>query len=247
MTRPVEEIRADLEHPHTAALTALHSTTVGDGPIGRLLRDVEPLLHRLASALADLERARIRCIDVSNYLWAHIGELHQDRADLSLERDAALARTAAVEAQLAGVRALAARLRDYHGGFDQIEQERKDIAEVIDDALALSAGYLVPAAASPTPTGPEPERVRWVEHERASLSDQATNVVAWVKANGGDARYEPSEINGSTHVIRWPTPSIAVRTPDGWAYAAPGDWITKTSDGFHVGPATPTQPTEETP
>jgi NTP pyrophosphatase (non-canonical NTP hydrolase) len=48
--RSEAEIRADLEHPHTAALTALHSTTVGDGPIGRLLRDVEPLLDRCTFA-----------------------------------------------------------------------------------------------------------------------------------------------------------------------------------------------------
>jgi hypothetical protein len=34
--RPVAEIRADLEHPHVVPLLR---TGLGDGPIGRLLRD----------------------------------------------------------------------------------------------------------------------------------------------------------------------------------------------------------------
>jgi len=51
------------------------------------------------------------------------------------------------------------------------------------------------------------------------LLASASQIVAWVNANGGEARYENSPSPS------WPENCIAVRTINGWAYAAPGHYI----------------------
>lgn len=65
----------------------------------------------------------------------------------------------------------------------------------------------------------------------------AENVVAWVNANGGHARYEPepqATIGGRGHGSQTFTQParIAVRTINGWAYAAPGHYVVRGSAEF---------------
>lgn len=73
--RSVDEIRADLEHPHSAALTAFHSTTIGDGPIGRLLRDVQPLLA-LLEAVEEVVAASRR-VSPSGSMVVYVADLER--------------------------------------------------------------------------------------------------------------------------------------------------------------------------
>lgn len=64
------------------------------------------------------------------------------------------------------------------------------------------------------------------DHQRAG----AEQIVAWVNANGGEARYVP---NGEDTPIGWSGyPRIAIRTAYGWAYAKPGDRIVKGDEWF---------------
>lgn len=69
----------------------------------------------------------------------------------------------------------------------------------------------------------------------------AERIVAWVNANGGEARYEPEWIwrgEDSSNGRRVP-PRIAVRTINGWAYAAPGHYIVMGSAWFVSSPYDP--------
>lgn len=75
----------------------------------------------------------------------------------------------------------------------------------------------------------EPKAMQWLKFADDALrTDEARQIVAWVNANGGEARYEPYG-HGSPS---YPRPHVAVRTADGWAYAKPGDWIEKTDEWF---------------
>jgi hypothetical protein len=56
-------------------------------------------------------------------------------------------------------------------------------------------------------------------------------VVAWVNANGGEARY-----TGTADPGRGTDPyanRIAVRTINGWAYAAPGHYVIRSAVDFY--------------
>lgn len=71
----------------------------------------------------------------------------------------------------------------------------------------------------------ECEAMQWIPDFRISdgLVTRAATIVGWVIDNGGEARY-PSRPHDC---IAAPGPHIAVRTINGWAYAAPGHYIVK--------------------
>jgi hypothetical protein len=75
----------------------------------------------------------------------------------------------------------------------------------------------------------KPVEVEAMQWEREEFDDDdrgyeatAPSIVAWVKANGGEARYVPA----------WHHARIAVRTINGWAYARPGHYVVKGSATF---------------
>jgi NTP pyrophosphatase (non-canonical NTP hydrolase) len=161
--RPVAEIRADLEHPHTAALTALHSTTIGDGPIGRLLRDVEPLAERLAAlysqlaaAIFERDDAQRECAELWDALDAARMVIDEAQAKIR-SRDQARARAQAVDvvagADLAAKLALYLATRQHTlstadlTGADQwcaeasyVVGEADELHKAIDQLCALEEG-----------------------------------------------------------------------------------------------------------
>lgn len=76
----------------------------------------------------------------------------------------------------------------------------------------------------------EIEAMRWnVDGAgKSAVMFSAPEIVAWVNTNGGEARYEPSYFDmqaarGGPAVER--PARIAVRTINGWAYAAPGHYV----------------------
>lgn len=71
----------------------------------------------------------------------------------------------------------------------------------------------------PVSAGMERARERWAER-----------IVAWVKANGGEARYEDTHYGSHGHHES----RIGVRTINGWAYAAPGHYVVKGEATFLV-------------
>ena len=80
----------------------------------------------------------------------------------------------------------------------------------------------------------EPGSRRWGTPELRSAANDAAiaeQIVAWVNANGGEARYEPAEWSPQGDI--WPY--IVVRTSKGPAYAKPGDWIVMGDTWFQVG------------
>lgn len=58
-------------------------------------------------------------------------------------------------------------------------------------------------------------------------------VVRWVNANGGEARYEGPGRTAPGKVSTDPA-RIAVRTINGWAYAAPGHYVVRGETTFWV-------------
>lgn len=54
------------------------------------------------------------------------------------------------------------------------------------------------------------------------LVEGAKRIVAWVNANGGEARVGYEQLSGTPGDTQ---PYIAVRTINGWAYAAPGHYV----------------------
>lgn len=81
------------------------------------------------------------------------------------------------------------------------------------------------------PAAPVPTEMVWTAHERASLTDQATNIVDWINTNGGEAKYEHGGTYGPES--KRTLPHIAVRIKGGdWAYAKPGQVISRTEEQF---------------
>lgn len=72
------------------------------------------------------------------------------------------------------------------------------------------------------PTECEAEQWRFGQERPESVQERAEQIVAWVKNNGGEARY-------AHHVER-----IHVHTINGWAYAAPGHYVVMGAARFHV-------------
>jgi len=70
--------------------------------------------------------------------------------------------------------------------------------------------------------------MRWTEPPRATPADQAecaAEIVDWVNANGGEARYQR---DWDPTMPERPGPDeahIAIRAITGWVYAKPGDYI----------------------
>lgn len=59
--------------------------------------------------------------------------------------------------------------------------------------------------------------------DSGGMTQRAELIVAWVNTHGGEARYEPAEHRA---VPTQTTPArIAVRTINGWDYAAPGHYV----------------------
>lgn len=82
----------------------------------------------------------------------------------------------------------------------------------------------------------EVEAMQWTPDAWDDPEKNATDIVAWVNANGGEARYETHSI-GAVHFD--PLDRIAVRTINGWAYAAPGHYVVMGSERFDTGELTP--------
>ena len=69
------------------------------------------------------------------------------------------------------------------------------------------------------------EAMQWLGYASPNVpgsSRSAEAIVAWVKAHGGEARYEPTSANAQRQGLSAP---LQIRTSTGWAYAAPGDAI----------------------
>jgi hypothetical protein len=83
------------------------------------------------------------------------------------------------------------------------------------------------------PTECEAKRWAVVFDAINAMQHRAEQIVAWVNANGGEARYEPATGALSNFGGR-DFPRIVVRTINGWAYAKPGDHIVMGSAWFDV-------------
>lgn len=73
----------------------------------------------------------------------------------------------------------------------------------------------------------EVEAMQWTDDgsdDFRGLADLAAQIVAWVNANGGEARYERSDYDAIPSVHDH-GPRIAVRTINGWAYAKPRHFV----------------------
>lgn len=82
----------------------------------------------------------------------------------------------------------------------------------------------------------EVEAERWGDGTGTGWDMTAAEIVAWVNTHGGEARYEPdttdSYLPGHQNArLRHPA-RIAVRTINGWAYAAPGHYVVMGSATF---------------
>lgn len=82
----------------------------------------------------------------------------------------------------------------------------------------------------------ECEAMQWYKQniEQYDPKARAQEIVAWVNANGGEARYAPAGgPSGPGEGSYYGHPArIAVRTINGWAYAAPGHYIVMGSAVF---------------
>lgn len=67
----------------------------------------------------------------------------------------------------------------------------------------------------------------WHNAAPQDVGGTAEQIVAWVNANGGEARYESQGAPSGAD-------RIAVRTINGWAYAAPGHYVVMGSATFTV-------------
>ena len=103
-----------------------------------------------------------------------------------------------------------------------------DYARAVLDLLQSEA--LDASPGDKQPQASEPESMVWEalpnspEH---GLLARANQIVAWVNANGGEARYEQVVQDGSRNAGQYLTSRIAVRTSRGWQCAKPGDRIVK--------------------
>lgn len=79
----------------------------------------------------------------------------------------------------------------------------------------------------------ECEAMQWGGREPALVVGEngALEIVAWVNANGGEARYYPDGVVGE-HPNGGPR--IGVRTINGWAYAEPGHYVVMGTALFEV-------------
>ena len=77
----------------------------------------------------------------------------------------------------------------------------------------------------------EVEAFQWQPKDPAHKAQMAEAIVAWVNANGGEAKYQndPGSVDADL------MPRIAVHTINGWAYAAPGHYVIKGAARFQVG------------
>lgn len=91
---------------------------------------------------------------------------------------------------------------------------------------ALARGYGVGPAETEQPA--KWMQWRFIEHE---MSGNSAEIVAWVNANDGEARYDPRPESGA---LTGATARIAVRTVDGWAYAEPGQYVVMGDETFYV-------------
>ena len=71
------------------------------------------------------------------------------------------------------------------------------------------------------------EAMQWLvgpdDHGDPAFS--AKEIVAWVDANGGTAKYQPQSGVSGMGMVKLDRPRIAVLTTHGWAYALPGHYI----------------------
>lgn len=87
----------------------------------------------------------------------------------------------------------------------------------------------------------EVEARQWVEgsfRERRADPNiwRASEIVAWVNRNGGEAWYEPElPAKSVTLATQYRPARIAVRTTDGWAYAAPSHYVVMGDATFQDG------------
>jgi hypothetical protein len=134
--RPVAEIRADLEHPHVVPLLR---TGLGDGPIGRLLRDVEPLLD---DGDAERDGAQRECAELWDALDA--ARMVIDEAQAKIRgRDQAVAReqAAAVVVMASSVRSCddckGRTLAEMQARYLEVRQHRLSTAGLANDGLVV--------------------------------------------------------------------------------------------------------------
>jgi hypothetical protein len=78
------------------------------------------------------------------------------------------------------------------------------------------------------PTECEAMQWRYIQHE---MNGNSAEIVAWVNANGGEARYLRAEAMPNV-----PTDRIAIRTREGRVHAVPGDYVVMGDDWVgHIG------------
>ena len=108
-----------------------------------------------------------------------------------------------------------------------------DFVASLDRSRVTRVVVFDPEVVSPDTPGDEQPQVgepgskQWGTPELRSAANDAAiaeQIVAWVNANGGEARYEPECVdhNGPQTPAR-----IAIRTASGWDYAKPGDRVVK--------------------
>lgn len=81
--------------------------------------------------------------------------------------------------------------------------------------------------------GSEIEAMQWLATDQPPEAE-AADIVAWVNANGGEARYEPApaaDYRDAYEVDRGPF--IRVRRSDGWVYAEPGHYVVMGIGSFY--------------
>ena len=142
---------------------------------------------------------------------------------------------------ISGVEDLANKLARTEDEVERLTVERDALS-----ARLQAVRELLDEAGNEKSQPSEPESMRWHvpgDDLMNSIEDIAHKIVAWVNANGGEARYEPErgsyEVAGRTDTEigfteRVDGSHIAVRTSQGWAYAKPGDRIVMGDTSVHV-------------
>jgi len=222
-TRPAEEIRADLALLR-GALEDLAGMCSPKGHVDaqtevrvartRLAADVEPLLRECAELREERDAARDEA-----RTW------HEEAIARSDMARAAEARAEQAEATIAKVDSV----------LDDIDE---DMASRCGDSpcdelcsvVSVAVNKVRAALAAAGPSAPEPESKQWwAGGAPGELASYANEVVHWVNANGGEARYFPGPEMGNAG---GEFPRIEIRTKDGRVYAKPGDTVQMTDEWF---------------
>jgi len=137
-------------------------------------------------------------------------------------------------------------LKDFQRHVPRILQERDELRAQLAEFRRWLEGLGLQvvidrfdAALAAEPSGP-PESMRWEDSESSHYNERfaVEVVVAWVNANGGEARFNPPTAAGIDGITPAHQGRIAVRdggpSAGGWVYAKPGDTVQMTDEWFNV-------------